>query len=44
MHGTALIPMEGWQMVKSKTRQDAEILVENVSPRLLGKKFRDSKK
>ena len=31
-------------MVKSETRRDAEILVENPSPRLLGKKFRDSKK
>ena len=31
-------------MVKSETRRDAEILVRNPSPRLLGKKFRDSKK
>ena len=31
-------------MVKSETRRDAEILVKNSSPRLLGKKFRDSKK
>ena len=31
-------------MVKSKTRQDAEILVRNPSPRLFGKKSRDSKK
>ena len=31
-------------MVKSETRQDAEILVKNPSPRLLGKKFRDSNK
>jgi len=31
-------------MVKSETRQDAEILVRNPSPRLFGKKFRDSKK
>ena len=30
-------------MVKSKTRRDAEILVRNPSPRLFGKKFRDSK-
>ena len=30
-------------MVKSETRRDAEILVRNPSPRLLGKKFRDSK-
>ena len=27
-----------------KTRRDAEILVGNPSPRLFGKKFRDSKK
>ena len=31
-------------MVKSETRPDAEILVRNPSPRLFGKKFRDSKK
>ena len=31
-------------MVKSETRQDAEILVRNPSPRLFGEKFRDSKK
>ena len=31
-------------MVKSETRRDAEILVRNSSPRLFGKKFRDSKK
>ena len=31
-------------MVKSKTRRDAEILVRNPSPRLFGKKFRDSKR
>ena len=31
-------------MVKSETRQDAETLVRNLSPRLFGKKFRDSKK
>ena len=30
-------------MVKSETRRDAEILVRNPSPRLFGKKFRDSK-
>ena len=35
---------QGWRMVKFKTRQDAEILVRNPSPRLFGKKFRDSKK
>jgi len=29
-------------MVKSETRRDAEILVRNPSPRLFGKKFRDS--
>ena len=29
---------------KSETRRDAEILVRNPSPRLFGKKFRDSKK
>jgi len=31
-------------MVKSETRRDAEILVRNPSPRLIGEKFRDSKK
>ena len=31
-------------MVKSETRRDAEILVKKPSPRLLGKKFRDSNK
>ena len=31
-------------MVKSETHQDAEILVRNLSPRLFGEKFRDSKK
>ena len=31
-------------MVKSETRGDAETLVRNPSPRLFGKKFRDSKK
>ena len=31
-------------MVKSESRRDAEILVRNPSPRLFGKKFRDSKK
>jgi len=31
-------------MVKSETRRDAEILGRNPSPRLFGKKFRDSKK
>ena len=31
-------------MVKSETRRDAETLVRNPSPRLFGKKFRDSKK
>ena len=35
------ITLEGWRMVKSETRQDAEILVRNPSPRLFGKKFRD---
>ena len=35
---------EGWRMVKSETRRDAEILVRNPSPRLFGEKFRDSKK
>ena len=36
--------IKGWRMVKSETRRDAEILVRNPSPRLFGKKFRDSKK
>ena len=31
-------------MVKFKTCRDAEIVVINPSPRLFGKKFRDSKK
>ena len=31
-------------MVKSETRRDAETLARNPSPRLFGKKFRDSKK
>ena len=31
-------------MVKSETRRYAEILVRNPSPRLFGRKFRDSKK
>ena len=31
-------------MVKSETRRDAKILVRSPSPRLFGKKFRDSKK
>ena len=35
---------KGWRMVKSETRRDAETLVRNPSPRLFGKKFRDSKK
>ena len=35
---------EGWRMVKSETRRDAETLVRNPSPRLFGKKFWDSKK
>ena len=35
---------KGWRMVKSETCRDAEILVRNPSPRLFGKKFRDSKK
>ena len=35
---------QGWRMVKSETRRDTEILVRNPSPRLFGKKFRDSKK
>ena len=30
-------------MVKSETRREAEILVKNPNPGLLGKKFRDSK-
>ena len=41
---TGYNPHEGWRMVKSETRRDAEILVRNLSPRLFGKKFRDSKK
>ena len=35
---------QGWRMVKSETRRDAEILVRNPSLRLFGEKFRDSKK
>ena len=41
---TLLSPIKGWRMVKSETRRDTEILVRNPSPRLFGKKFRDSKK
>ena len=37
-------PRQGWRMVKSETRRDAEILVRNPSPRLFGEKFRYSKK
>ena len=36
--------IKGWRMVKSETRLDAETLVRNPSPRLFGKKVRDSKK
>ena len=36
--------MRGQRMVKSETRRDDKILVRNPSPRLFGKKFRDSKK
>ena len=39
-----LLQIKGWRMVKSETRRDAEILVRNLSSRLFGKKFRDSKK
>ena len=35
---------EGWRMLKSETRRDAEILVRTPSPRLSGEMFRDSKK
>ena len=35
---------QGWRMVKSETRRDAEILVKNPSPRPFGENFRDSKK
>ena len=35
---------EGWRIVKSETRRDAEILVRNPRPRLFGEKFWDSKK
>ena len=38
------LQVQGWRMVKSETRRDAETLVRNPSPRLFGKKFRDSKK
>ena len=38
------IDSEGWRMVKSETRRDAEILGRNPSPRLFGEKFRYSKK
>jgi len=37
-------PCLEWRMVKSETHRDAEILVKKPSPRLLGKKFRDSNK
>ena len=42
--GLLFFRQEGWRMVKSETRRDAETLVRNPSPRLFGKKFRDSKK
>ena len=35
---------QGWRMVKSETRRDAEIIVRNPSRRLFGETFRDSKK
>ena len=35
---------EGWRIVKSETRRDAEILLRNLSLRLFGEKFRDLKK
>ena len=38
------LSLKGWQMVKSETHRDAEILVRNPSPILFGEKFRDSKK
>ena len=41
--GTSLI-IQGWRMVRSETGWDAEILVKNPSPRILSKKFRNSKK
>ena len=44
LHLSDRIAKDGWPMVKSETRRDAEILVRNPSPRLFGKKFRDSKK
>ena len=48
MHFAVLIgsveQRQGWRMVKSETRRDAETLVRNPSPRLFGKQFRDSKK
>ena len=44
LHLLPEVVSKGWQMVKSETRRDAETLVRNPSPRLFGKKFRDSKK
>ena len=35
--------MKGWRMVKSETRQDAEILVRNPSPRTFGENFETQK-
>ena len=37
-------PYKGWQMVKSETCLETEILVKNPSPRFLVKNFKDSKK
>ena len=36
--------LKGWRTVKSETRRETEILVRNLSSRLFGEKFRDSKK
>ena len=44
LHLLPEVVSKGWQIVKSETRRDAETLVRNPSPRLFGKKFRDSKK
>ena len=38
------LSLKKWQMVKSETHRDAEILVRNPSPIIFGEKSRDSKK
>ena len=39
-----VVAKQGWRMVKSETRRDAEILVRNTSPRLFPIKSFESQK